>query len=46
MHSFLLKTESNDREKIMSEDFWPDGIGCRGYVSFNKNSFNRQGIVT
>ena len=33
MKSFHVKIESKDREKLMSEEFWPNGIGCRDFIN-------------
>ena len=31
MKSFKVKIRTSDMEKVMSDQFWPDGIGCRKY---------------
>ena len=42
MKSFHLKIEIKDKDKVMSEDFWPNGIGCRDFINFSR-SINRGG---
>ena len=36
MKSFKLTVQTCFKDRLMSEDFWPDGIGCRDYVEYRR----------
>ena len=38
MKSYKVTIKHDDLEKVMNEDFWPDGIGCRKFFSKRKES--------
>jgi hypothetical protein len=42
MKSFKVRIKSSDLDKVMSDVFWPDGIGCRKFFTsrFNESANN------
>ena len=44
--SFKVTVNSKDKDKIMSSDFWPDGIGCRVFYERSSKDNNRRPSVS
>ena len=38
MKSYKLTVETKFKDQLLSEDMWPEGIGCREYVEFRRFS--------
>ena len=39
--SFRVNVNNKDKDKVMSSDFWPDGMACRLFYQKRKNDANR-----